>query len=108
LSQSYVLDTSVLLHLIRGKELGEQIDRAFGLRSAIHRHVISIVTHGELWALAGRNRWGDEKRNVLNTTLANVVSLNIDSELLVRAYVRVEEACRTTSGGEQKMGNNDM
>jgi tRNA(fMet)-specific endonuclease VapC len=108
LSQSYVLDTSVLLNLIRGKELGEQIDRAFGLRSAMHRQVISIVTHGELWALAGRNRWDHEKRKVLDTTLANVVTLNIDSELLVRAYVRIEEACRTTSGGEHKMGNNDM
>jgi hypothetical protein len=45
LSQTYVLDTSALLNLIRGKELGEQIDRAFGLRSAMYRHTISIETH---------------------------------------------------------------
>ena len=108
MSQSYVLDTSALLNLIRGKELGQQIDQAFGLRSAMHRHVVSIVTHGELRALAQRNSWGNEKLGVLDTALANVITLNIDSDPLVQAYVRVEEACRTFPGGEQKMGHNDM
>jgi tRNA(fMet)-specific endonuclease VapC len=108
LSQSYVLDTSALLNLIRGKELGQQIDRAFGLRSAMHRHVVSIVTHGELRALAGRNAWGDEKQGVLDTALANVVTLNIDSQPLVEAYVRVEQVCRIVTLSEKKMGHNDM
>jgi tRNA(fMet)-specific endonuclease VapC len=108
LSQSYVLDTSTLLHLIRGKELGQQIDRAFGLKAAIHRHVISIVTHGELRVLAGRNNWGDEKRSVLAVALENLVTLNIESRELIEAYVRIEECCRAAASGERKMGHNDM
>lgn len=108
MSQSYVLDTSALLNLIRGKDLGKQIDQAFGLRHAMHRHVISIVTHGELRVLASRNGWGEAKKGVLDTALANVVTLNIDSQLLVEAYVRVETACRNGADGERKMGHNDM
>ena len=44
LKQSYVLDTGVLLNLVRGKELGSRIDREFGLSRAMRLHTISIVT----------------------------------------------------------------
>jgi hypothetical protein len=57
MSQTYVLDPSTVLNLIRGKELGWQIDTAFGLRASTDRQSISIVTHGELRALAERNNW---------------------------------------------------
>jgi hypothetical protein len=63
LNQSYVLDTGVLLNLVRGKELGSRIDREFGLSRAMRLHTISIVTHGELKVLAERHEWGAEKRS---------------------------------------------
>lgn len=108
MSQTYVLDTSALLNLIRGKELGQQIDRAFGLRSAMYRHTISIVTHGELKVLAERNAWGDEKQTALANAVGSLVTINIDSTALVDSYVRVEEACRNTPGGAHSMQQNDM
>jgi predicted nucleic acid-binding protein len=108
LSQTYVLDTSALLNLIRGKELGKQIDRAFGLRSAMYRHAISIVTHGELKVLAERNGWGEKKREVLAEALNELVTIDVDSEALVDAYVRVDATCRTAANGEQRIGHNDM
>lgn len=58
MNDSYVLDTSVLLTLLRGKALGTQLDRAFALRSNMHRHLISIVTQAELSVIADRNNWG--------------------------------------------------
>lgn len=108
MSQTYVLDTSALLNLIRGKELGQQIDSAYGLRMAMYRHTISIVTHGEIKVLAERNNWGDEKRNALATALDSLITINIDSEPLVQAYVQVEEASRNAPGGARNMGQNDM
>jgi hypothetical protein len=93
LTQSYVLDTGPLLNLIRGKELGEQIDKAFGLRQALYRHTISIVTHAEIKVLADRNGWGEQKRAALANALSELVTVNIDSETLIDAYVRVEAAC---------------
>ena len=108
MNQAYVLDTSVLLNLIRGKELGQQIDAAFGLRAAMYRHTISIVTHGEMKVLAERSNWGIEKRDALDVSLNSLVTVNIDSEPLVEAYVLVEEACRNAPHGPRKMGQNDM
>jgi tRNA(fMet)-specific endonuclease VapC len=108
LNQAYVLDTSTLLNLIRGKELGQQIDAAFGLRTAMYRHTISIVTHGEMRVLAERNKWGAQKRDALDIALDSLVTVNIDSEPLVEAYVRVEEACRNAPLNPRTMGQNDM
>jgi hypothetical protein len=77
LNQSYVLDTGVLLNLVRGKELGSRIDRQFGLSRSMRLHTISIVTHGELKVLGERNEWGPEKRSVLAVALDNLVTVNI-------------------------------
>lgn len=108
MSQSYVLDTSALLNLIRGHDLGKSIDRAFGLRAAFHRHIVSIVSHGELRVLAARNQWGDQKLDALTLALQELVTVNLDNTALIDAYVRVEESCRNSPGGERKMGQNDM
>jgi tRNA(fMet)-specific endonuclease VapC len=98
----------VLLSLVRGKDLGEQIDRSFGLRAALYRHLVSIVTHGEIKALAERNSWNEEKRSILTAALNNLITLNIDNESLVDAYVKVADACRNNAGSERTMGQNDM
>jgi tRNA(fMet)-specific endonuclease VapC len=99
-----VLDTSALLNLIRGKELGQQIDQAFGLRAAMHRQTVSIVTHGELRVLADRRNWGADKKAALDVALENLVTVNLDSDAIVRAYVEVERTCRMAPGGERRMG----
>jgi len=106
--QSYALDTGVVLNLVRGKELGTRIDREFGLTRSMRLHTVSIVTHGELKVLADRNEWGAEKRGVLAIALDNLVTLNIESEALVDAYVEVDRACRTAIGGGRVLGQNDM
>jgi predicted nucleic acid-binding protein len=79
-SQSYVLDTNVLLALIRGKELGSEIDKSFGLRSSLQRHVVSIASQAEIWVLADRNNWGRDKRDALQFMLDNVVIIPIDGQ----------------------------
>jgi tRNA(fMet)-specific endonuclease VapC len=61
-----------------------------------------------LKVLAERNTWGDEKRKALSVALNSLVTINVDSDSVVDAYVRVEEACRNTQGSERKMGQNDM
>lgn len=108
MTQSYVLDTGPLLNLIRGKELGEQIDKAYGLRQALYRHTISIVTHAEIKVLADRNGWGDQKRTALANALSELVTINIDSETLIDAYVQVESACYSDPSGARVMGKNDI
>lgn len=108
MSQSYVLDTSVLLALIRGKALGTYIDEAFGLRGSLHRQVVSIVTHAELLVLADRNQWGSEKRSSLERALENLVVIPIDGTSLLQAYVSISAADRAATDGARNMGKNDI
>jgi len=63
----FLLDTNVLLALVRGNALGTNIDARFGLRNGRQRHAISVVTHGEIWVLARRNEWGAKKREPFRT-----------------------------------------
>jgi tRNA(fMet)-specific endonuclease VapC len=107
-SVSYVLDTNVLLALIRGKELGTAIDSAYGLRSSLQRHVISIVSQAELWVLADTNGWGEAKRRALQIMLNNVVVMPIDGQPIIDAYVRVAAADRAYPAGSRNMGKNDI
>jgi len=102
-SQSYVLDTNVLLSLLRGKELGERIDKAYGLRKAPYLHTLSIVTHAELWVLADRNKWGDAKRSAIVKALDEFVAVDISGDSIISAYRRVE----AISNGIN-MGKNDI
>lgn len=108
MSQSYLLDTSVLIALIRGKALGVHIDQAFGLTASLHRHVVSIVTQAELMVLADRNSWGSEKRATLERAIENVVVLPIDGADLLQAYVRISAAGHAGPGGARNMGKNDI
>jgi tRNA(fMet)-specific endonuclease VapC len=103
-----VLDTSVLLALIRGKDLGTYIDQAFGLRASLHRQVVSIVTHAELLVLADRKQWGSGKRATLERALENLVVIPIDRASLLEAYVSISAADRSAPGGPRNMGKNDI
>ena len=78
MSDSYVLDTNVLLHLIRGKALGTKIDQALGLTSSMHRQVVSIVTQAELSVMADRKNWGTAKRAALQHALDNSAIIPIE------------------------------
>lgn len=108
MSQSYLLDTSVLLALIRGKALGTHIDQAFGLRASLHRQVVSIVTQAELLVIADVRQWGSEKRATLERALDNLVVIPIDGASLLQAYVSVSAAGRNAVGGARNMGKNDI
>jgi len=108
LKQSYVLDTNILLALIRGKALGESIDKAYGLRANLQRHVVSIASQAELLVLADRNKWAQAKRAAVNLMFENLVVLPIDGEALLDAYVQVSRADMTWHEGPRNMGKNDI
>lgn len=103
MSQSYVLDTSALLPLLRGKELGELIDRTFGLRATPYLHTLSIVTHAELWVLIERNGWGDERKAAVEKALQEFVTVDVAGSQIVSAYRRAEAASVGIT-----MGKNDV
>jgi predicted nucleic acid-binding protein len=57
----YVLDTNILLHYLRGTELSIWIDQHYRpLDSTINESIISVVTVGEIRALAKINIGGND------------------------------------------------
>jgi tRNA(fMet)-specific endonuclease VapC len=102
-SQSYVLDTSVLLFLLRGREVGDLIDRTYGLRASFYLHSISIVTHAELWVLVERNGWGERQQAVVERALSEFVTVDVAGAAIVEAYRKVEAASHGRT-----MGKNDI
>jgi tRNA(fMet)-specific endonuclease VapC len=107
-AKPYLLDTSVLLHLIRGGELGRYIRSTFKLDDAAYRPLVSIVTHGEIWALASRNRWGADKRAALRLMLDNLVTIDLNDDAILAAYVETDAAARAAPGGARNLGDNDL
>lgn len=108
MTQSYCLDSNIVLALIRGRQLGKKIDEAFGLSSSPHFHTLSIVSHGELLALADRNNWGGGKLAVLERALKEFVTVDVAGTKIVEAYRQIEFLNAATPSGAVKMGKNDI
>lgn len=103
----YLLDTNVVLHLVRGNDLGKYLARTFGLLDAVRRPFVSIVTHGELRVIADANDWGEKKREALSNALENLVTIDLNHEQVLRNYAVVSLACRQNPGGARAISNND-
>jgi tRNA(fMet)-specific endonuclease VapC len=103
----YLLDTNVILHLVRGNSLGKHLASAFGLLDSAYRPLVSIVTHGELLVLADRNQWGKDKLAVLRTALDNLVTIDLNDRAVLNAYVEVQRYSRQPSGPARVLNAND-
>ena len=85
-----LLDTSVVLHVVRGKATGEALDRAFGLRARPDRPLISILTVGELLAFAQRRAWGAGKVERLKELVGELVVVDVRSQSVMDRYAEID------------------
>ncbi len=60
---TYLLDTGILLHWLRGKAVAEAIDAQFQLRRSASRPLNCEVTLGEIEAFARDSKWKDTRRD---------------------------------------------
>lgn len=101
----YLLDTNVVVALVRNNQLGQRIEAAYNLRENLHQAVISVVTVGEMHSLASQFGWGDGKRRELEDVLGRIVWIDISSDAVIRAYGAIDAAC-TMEG--RPMEKNDV
>lgn len=106
-SAVYLFDTTVLLALLRGKQLGNYLNQTFGLSDVINRPLISIVSHGELWAMADRNGWGEKKRAVLREMLSELITLDLNDPAIIEGYVAVDQRNLAHPRGARILSDND-
>ncbi len=103
----YLFDTSILLALIRGRELGQYLNHVFSLSQLTHKPLISIVSHGEIWAMTERHEWGENKRQALAKMLADMVTIDLNDRSIIEAYVEVDKKNLTHPKGARTISDND-
>jgi tRNA(fMet)-specific endonuclease VapC len=84
------LDTSVVLHVARGKATGEALDRAFGLRARPDRPLISIITVGELLAFAKQRGWGSTKVDRVKELVEELVVVDVRNQSVMDRYAEID------------------
>ena len=105
-----LLDTNVVLHLVRGKATGEALDRAYGVRARPDRPLISIITIGEMMAMAKRLNWGAKKVETLKRLAGELVVVDVqnpDSPPQVRRDRRVRRQERPRAQRQRCLDRGD-
>lgn len=85
-----LLDTSIVLHLVRGNEVAERVDAAYALRTRVDRPLISIVTLGEARSFALQRAWGDAKSDVLEGLLRELTVVDIHNASVLAQYAKID------------------
>lgn len=104
-STGYLLDTDILVHLIRGKIVGQTIDAHFGLRTSLNRCIISVVTVGEMYSLIRKWAWGPTKTAEMQRLLGQLVWVDINHPDILNSYGELDDASNRAG---RSMGKNDV
>jgi len=104
----YLLDTSVILHLVRGKALGQQIQQTYDLIHCQPRPLVSVVSLAEARVMAEAGNWGAAKRQALDAAFRSLTIVNINHPSVIDAYVRLDLHARAHPQGARRMGKNDL
>lgn len=83
-----LLDTNILLHLIRGRAAGRWIDERYRLRDRPEKPLVPVVSVGELFRIAHRREWGPDRLSALNDLVSELLVIALEPEV-VRGYARM-------------------
>lgn len=100
----YLLDTNILVSLIRDDALGKSIQAQYNLRAIMTKCMISVVTVGEIEKLARQFGWGNDKLAAMRGLLHQLIWIDINDQAIFSAYAEIE--CFSDAQGVS-MGKND-
>lgn len=100
----FLLDTNVLVAYIRGGPLGHWIEQRYGLKALPAAPIISVVTEGELLALALQWGWGQRKRQTLRALVGHFPTVQLNYPGVLQAYAEISDFCRKG----RSLGKNDL
>ena len=100
----YLLDTNIVLTLVRGNALAAYINASFGFLELKVRPMVCVVTHGEVRVLAGLNHWGKNKLKTLERALDNLVTVDINHPSVLDSYVEIDLYSQSHPRGSSQHG----
>jgi predicted nucleic acid-binding protein len=103
-----LLDTNVLVHLVRGDDVGIRIADQYKLRERVEKPLISIITVGEMKALTMKLGWGEKKREILDKLLQELVIVHLNQGNIIEKYSEIDYYSEKMVKPAHPMGQNDM
>ncbi|MGB1242260.1 MAG: PIN domain-containing protein [Chitinophagales bacterium] len=87
--RKFVLDTNIIIHLVRNSDTWKLIDRTYKPINAPNESYLSFATLAEIHSLSIQLNWGIKKQQRLEDILANFTIVNIDHRLLL-PYIEID------------------
>ncbi|MGB3780410.1 MAG: PIN domain-containing protein, partial [Tunicatimonas sp.] len=87
---NYVLDTNVLLFYLRDAKTKAHIEQRYAPFSLANNPIISVVTIGELRALARRNQWGGKRLQAVESLTTKLIIVDIKYEPILDYYDEID------------------
>ena len=106
-SPTYLLDTGILLHWVRGSKVATVVDGQFQLRAANFRPLICEVSLGEMEAFARAQNWGEPRRKKLKELRKELIAVDISDVRVMEAYADLSSLARANGWGIFH-GKNDL
>lgn len=110
----YLLDTNILLIYARGNTLTTKIEEELQLLTGDNQLIISVVSVGEIKALALKNNWGERRIEQLNRLLSSFLVADIhvksitDRYAEIDAYSQGKHPDKKGNFSARNMGKNDL
>lgn len=114
--KKYLLDTNILIHLVRNSGLAQSLVTDLNLTSRENVILLSVVTIGESEAFAKKNNWGSKKIETLKKIVEQfwILDINSDDKTLIGAYSQIDAFSQNKLSDNplglspRNMGKNDL
>jgi len=103
--QYYLLDTNIVLHLIRASPVALEVQARYGLNTILVEGLISIVTVGEVMSFARQRGWQADRIARVRERLASLHTIPIENDDILEAYAAIDTASHATG---RDVGKNDL
>jgi len=113
---TYLLDTNIILNLIRKTPLSDKIRAVFNGEETAPTILISVASEGEIRSLSLQNKWGQKKLEQMQNVLHSFVLIPIESQDIILRYAEIDAYSQGKLDGtalpsglsSRNMGKNDL
>jgi tRNA(fMet)-specific endonuclease VapC len=110
--KNLLFDTNILILYIRKDPQWQTIFHKFAVENTLN--CLSVVSLGELYALALRNNWGEKRLSQIELIKKNFTIIDINIDPIIQRYADIDAFSQGKhpsvfqSGSARTMGKNDL
>jgi predicted nucleic acid-binding protein len=102
----WLLDTSVVIHLVRRTPTGAALTTGYAIDGVSCPAYLCVVSHGEVESFALYNNWGARRQRALAALLRRLRGpVDLSPRDVIESYARIDHASRAVG---RRMGKNDL